>query len=599
MKTRISTSSSSIQLRVILDHDHLDRSSTTHTGQFVQDDVPLVRIAEYTCQQDNCHRQVAVLLPWIAIVPRITEYPRGTAALIMTGRMGCAFAVNPMFTSVFFGIRAPSYRETYRALSAQTAVLPLVRRSFRLPASMAAGEQEGAVANLPVKDKKETKSARPRRPKKSSDSEALKKALEKYEPVIGVEVHVQLATKTKAYCACSTRAAKTPNSNICPVCMGYPGALPVLNRRAVQLAAQAGMALNCDVSPSSRFDRKNYYYVDTAKNYQITQQHHPIAERGFLELATSGKRIAITRLHMEEDSAKMSHEGTKQSGGRLAESTYSLVDFNRAGVPLIEVVSEADIRSGVEAAEYGQELQRILRYIRASDCNMQDGSLRCDVNVSLRRKGDSTFGTKVELKNLNSFGSVQKSIEFEIERQAAILDDDGEVVQETRSWDEKKNKTATMRVKEGSADYRYFPEPDLPPLLISEDKMAQWRSLLPELPSERRARYMEKLGLSEYDAFLLTDDLRVASYFEEAVQRGATPKTCANWIMGDITKVLKAQKIDITECKLVPEHLAELVRLIEDGIINNKIAKDLIPELVVSGGSPAEIVKDRWVSVFA
>jgi aspartyl-tRNA(Asn)/glutamyl-tRNA(Gln) amidotransferase subunit B len=434
---------------------------------------------------------------------------------------------------------------------------------------------------------------RARREKKASQSAAFLAALEKYEPVIGIEVHVQLSTKTKAYCSCSTRMGRTANTNICPVCMGHPGSLPVLNRKTVQLAAQAAMALNCIVSPASRFDRKNYFYADTAKNYQITQQHAPIAEHGHLMLAAANKKVGITRLHMEEDSAKLSHEGPKGSSGRLSESTHSLIDFNRAGVPLIEIVSEPDIRSGAEAAEYGQELQRILRYIRASDCNMQDGSLRCDVNISIRAKGESELGTKVELKNLNSFGSVQKSIEFEIERQANLLDKECQVIQETRTWDEKENVTKTMRVKEGAADYRYFPEPDLPPLLLAPEVLRAWREELPELPAEKRLRFESKLGLSPYDACLLADDVTTANYFDETVGAGADPKKAANWIMGDITKILKMEKLSIAECKLSPSDLAELIKLIDEGIINGKIAKDILPEVVIKGGSPATLVRER------
>lgn len=436
-----------------------------------------------------------------------------------------------------------------------------------------------------------------KREKKNKASPGLLKALEKYEPIIGIEVHVQLSTKTKAYCNCATNAARTPNVNICPVCMGHPGALPVVNSKVVELAAKAGMAFGCEISKYSRFDRKNYYYVDTAKNYQITQDLYPIAEHGSLELASSGKKIGIQRLHMEEDSAKMSHVGTG-AGGRLTDSTHSLVDFNRSGVPLIEVVSNPDIRTGAEAAEYGQELQRILRYVGTSDCNMQDGSLRCDVNVSIRRKGSEEYGTRVELKNLNSFSAAQKSVDFEIERQASVLEGGSRVIMETRTWDEKTNETKTMRVKEGAADYRYFPEPDIPPLELSDNVLTEWREGMPELPNEKRLRYEKEYELSSYDAFLLADDIAVARYFEETIAARGDPKKAANWIMGDITKVLKSEKISIKLCKLSPESLAEMIGLIDGGIISGKIAKDLVPELVMKGGSPEQIVEERYVGRF-
>lgn len=447
------------------------------------------------------------------------------------------------------------------------------------------------VAAETQKKKSKKKGGSGRREKKSSASPGLLKALEKYEPVIGMEFHVQLATKTKAFCACSTASTRTPNLNVCPVCIGLPGALPVINAKVVELAAKAGLALGCKISNYSGFDRKNYYYVDTPKNYQITQDLYPIAENGSLQLPNSGKIIGVTRLHMEEDSAKMSHEGS--ASGAITDSTHSLIDFNRSGVPLIEIVSEPDIRSGAEAAEYGQELQRVLRYVGTSDCNMQDGSLRCDVNVSIRPKGSTEFGTKIELKNLNSFSSAQKSVDFEIERQAAILDAGGSLQMETRTWDEKTNETKTLRVKEGAADYRYFPEPDIPPLQLSDVEIEEWRAALPELPARKRERYQQDFGLSSYDAFLIADDAAVANYFETAIQAGGDPKQAANWIMGDITKVLKREKIGISLCKLTPEALAEVIKMIDNNTISGKIAKELVPELVCHGGSPVEIVEER------
>ena len=434
-----------------------------------------------------------------------------------------------------------------------------------------------------------------KREKKGSGSAALAAALEKYVPVIGVEVHVQLNTRTKAFCSCSTRKSLLPNVHICPTCMGHPGALPVFNKKVAELAAKAGMALGCEIAERSEFDRKNYYYADTAKNYQITQARFPIATNGMVELSAANKQIRIERLHIEEDSAKMTHEGD----GRLGDSTASYVDFNRAGIPLIEIVSAPDLSSGSEAAEYGQELQRILRHVGASDCNMQDGSLRCDVNVSIRPKTSTEYGTRVELKNLNSFASVAKSVDVEIERQAALLDGGSLVTQETRTWDEKEGKTILMRTKEESADYRYFPEPDLPPLIINSETLQEWRESLPELPSEKRQRFREDYGLSEYDAFLLADDVNIAMYLDDTVALGTDAKAAANWIMGDITKVLKHDKISINECKLRPTQLAELVSLIDNGTISGKIAKDLIIELVTQGGEPVRIVEERDLAMIS
>ncbi len=434
-----------------------------------------------------------------------------------------------------------------------------------------------------------------KREKKGSGSAALAAALEKYEPIIGVEVHVQLSTRTKAYCSCSTRKSLVANVNVCPTCMGHPGALPVFNVAVAELAAKAGMALGCTIANRSEFDRKNYYYADTAKNYQITQARMPIAANGAVELSAAGKQVRVERLHIEEDSAKMTHEGD----GRLGDSTASYVDFNRAGIPLIEIVSAPDLRSGGEAAEYGQELQRILRHVGASDCNMQDGSLRCDVNVSIRPRDQEAFGTRVELKNLNSFASVAKSVDVEIERQAALLDAGGAVTQETRTWDEKEGRTILMRSKEGSADYRYFPEPDLPPLIIDDETLQGWRESMPELPADKRRRFREAYGLSEYDAFLLADDVDVANYLDDTVAAGADPKAASNWIMGDITKVLKHDKIHIDDCKLRPVQLAQLVRLIENGTISGKIAKELIIELVTEGGEPATIIEERDLAMIS
>jgi len=446
------------------------------------------------------------------------------------------------------------------------------------------------------------------REKADSTSPELAAALEKYQPVIGIEVHVQLATASKAFCGCATAPSRLPNNHVCPVCLGHPGSLPRLNARMVELAAKAGMALNCAVHPVSVFDRKNYFYADTPKNYQISQYDRPLATGGHVTLG-SGKRIGVTRLHVEEDSGKMSHQG---GGGSVTDAAYSLIDYNRAGVGLAEIVSEPEMRSGAEAAEYGRELQRVLRYAGVTDGNMQDGSLRCDVNVSLRRRPppasvadaaaaaaalDATpFGTKVEVKNVNSFAAVHRGVEFEITRQAAVLDAGGVLPQETRTWDDKSASTILLRVKEGDADYRYFPEPDLPPLTLSAATLAAWRAGLPELPAEKRARYVADLGLSEYDAWVLADDEGTARYFDDVVAAGADAKAAANWVMGDLLKEVRAAKVEsVPACALRPAALAEMVVMITEGVISGKIAKGLLPELVVSGGSPAAMVEERYV----
>mmetsp|Transcript_9258 Transcript_9258/g.40508 ORF Transcript_9258/g.40508 Transcript_9258/m.40508 type:complete len:535 (-) Transcript_9258:921-2525(-) len=430
------------------------------------------------------------------------------------------------------------------------------------------------------------------RQKKSSTSQGYLDALEKYEPVVGIEVHAQLATKTKAFCSCSTKESKLPNTNVCPVCMGHPGTLPVLNKSVVDLAIKAGLALNCEIAKFSKFDRKNYFYPDTPKNYQISQYDIPIAEHGSLDLPVSGCTVGITRLHMEEDAGKLTHMGS--GSGRIADSTHSLVDYNRSGTALIEIVSEPDLRSGVQAAEYGQELQKVLRFIGASDCNMQDGSLRLDVNVSIREKGASEFGTKIEIKNLNSFGSVQKSIEHEIERQAAALNAGEKLQQETRFWDEKGLKTLLMRVKEGEADYRYFPEPDIPPLKVSDEVLQSVKDAIPELPNVRRKRYQETYGLSDYDAMLMSDDKETSDFFEQSVDLGGNPKTVANLLLAEVTLARKDLKMKtLSSSKLTPQSLADLVKLREDGLIGSKVIKALVPELVKDGGDPVAIVEER------
>ncbi|XZN99776.1 MAG: Asp-tRNA(Asn)/Glu-tRNA(Gln) amidotransferase subunit GatB [Microcoleus sp.] len=417
-----------------------------------------------------------------------------------------------------------------------------------------------------------------------------------YEAVIGLETHCQLSTKTKIFSSSSTEFGGVPNTNIDPICMGMPGVLPVLNEKVLEYAVKAGLALHCEIAPYSKFDRKQYFYPDLPKNYQISQFDLPIATNGWLEIElvdeagnSTRKKIGITRLHMEEDAGKLVHGGSD----RLSGSTYSMVDYNRAGVPLIEIVSEPDLRSGAEAAEYGQELRRIVRYIGVGDGNMQEGSLRCDVNISVRPVGRKEFGTKVEIKNMNSFNAIERAIDYEIERQIQALENGETIFQETRLWDENKQCTFSMRMKEGASDYRYFPEPDLPPIEVSRAQLADWQAQLPELPAIKRHRYETQLSLSPYDARVLTDDKAVAEYFEEAIAAGAAPKQAANWVMGDITAYLKNEQLAIAKIPFKPDNLAELLKLIETGTISGKIAKDILPELLAKGGSPQQLVESK------
>ena len=418
-----------------------------------------------------------------------------------------------------------------------------------------------------------------------------------YEAIIGLETHCQLNTRSKIFCSCPTNFDSPPNTNVCPVCLGYPGVLPVLNQEVLASAVKLGLAIDGKITPHSKFDRKQYFYPDLPKNYQISQYDLPIVEQGQLEIEivdkktkeVSRKIIGITRLHMEEDAGKLVHAGSE----RLSGSTHSLVDFNRTGVPLLEIVSEPDLRTGAEAAEYAQELRRLVRYLGISDGNMQEGSLRCDVNISVRKKGAKKFGTKVEIKNMNSFSAIQKAIEYEIDRQIEAIKNGELILQETRLWEEATQRTISMRKKEGSSDYRYFPEPDLPPLEVSPEQLKAWAEELPELPARKRRRYEEEFGLSAYDARVLTDDRTVAEYFETAVIAGANAKLVANWISQDIAAYLNNNKLTITEIALQASDLAELVKLIETGTISGKIAKEILPELLSQGGSPKALVEKK------
>lgn len=420
-----------------------------------------------------------------------------------------------------------------------------------------------------------------------------------YEAVIGLETHCQLSTDTKIFCNCSTTFGADPNHQVCPICMGMPGVLPVLNETVLEYAVKAGRALNCEIAKYSKFDRKQYFYPDLPKNYQVSQYDLPIAEHGWLEIEivdeqgeATCKKIGITRLHMEEDAGKLVHGGSD----RLAGSTHSLVDFNRTGVPLIEIVSEPDMRTGLEAAEYAQEIRRIVRYLGVSDGNMQEGSLRCDVNISVRPRGQKEFGTKVEIKNMNSFSAIQRAIDYEIARQIEAIESGEPIIQETRLWEEGAQRTIGMRSKEGSSDYRYFPEPDLTPIEVAPSLLKQWQSELPELPAAKRHRYEEEIGLSPYDTRILTDDHAITQYFEMTLKAGASAKQVANWLMGDITGYLNNENLSITDIALTPEALAELIQLIEANTISGKIAKELLPELLVKGGSPKDLVEKQGLT---
>jgi len=423
-----------------------------------------------------------------------------------------------------------------------------------------------------------------------------------WEAVIGLETHVQLGTASKIFTAASTAFGDDPNTHVDPVVFGLPGTLPVLNQKVLEYAVKAAMALNLKIAAHSKFDRKQYFYPDLPKNYQISQYDEPIAEDGWIEVevAEKGKEtylktIGIERLHMEEDAGKLVHAGSD----RLAGSSHSLVDYNRAGVALAEIVSKPDLRTGREAAEYASEIRRIMRYIGVSDGNMQEGSLRCDVNISVRRGPDAPFGTKVEIKNMNSFSAIQRACEYEIQRQIKAYEAGEPVVQETRLWDEGKQLTKSMRSKEGASDYRYFPDPDLGPIEVSAAQREAWRAELPELPAAKRHRYAEQLGLSIYDARVLTDERPMAHYFEAAVASGADPKALANWITGDIAAHVNANRLSYTELPLRPEQLAEMVALIEGGTISGKIAKEILPELLEKGGSAKAIVEARGLGMIS
>ena len=423
-----------------------------------------------------------------------------------------------------------------------------------------------------------------------------------WEVVIGLETHVQLGTQSKIFTSASTNFGDDPNTHIDPVVCGLPGTLPVLNKKVLEYAVKAAMALNLKIAAHSKFDRKQYFYPDLPKNYQISQFDEPIAEDGWIEVevAEKGKetyikKIGIERLHMEEDAGKLVHAGSDQLSG----STHSLVDYNRAGVALAEIVSKPDLRTGREAAEYAAEIRRIMRYLGVSDGNMQEGSLRCDVNISVRPTVNDPFGTKVEIKNMNSFSAIQKACEYEIKRQIKAYESGEEVKQETRLWDEGKQLTKSMRSKEGSSDYRYFPDPDLGPIEVSYALKEKWRSELPELPAAKRNRYAADLGLSIYDARVLTDESSMAKYFEKVVDEGGAPKSSANWITGDMAAFIKSNRLSFDQLLFKPNELAEMLKMIDIGEISGKIAKEILPELLTKGGSPKQLVKERGLGMIS
>lgn len=408
----------------------------------------------------------------------------------------------------------------------------------------------------------------------------------KYETVIGLEVHVELHTNSKIFCGCSTEFGAPPNTHTCPICLGHPGVLPVLNRQAVEYAIKAAMALNCTIGDVSRFDRKNYFYPDSPKAYQISQNDQPIGLNGWIDIEVDGKtkRIGITRLHLEEDAGKLTHV----DGGYA-----SLVDFNRVGTPLVEIVSEPDISSPEEAKAYLEKIRAIMQYCDVSDVKMEEGSLRCDANISLRPWGQKELGTKAELKNMNSFRGVQRGLEYEEYRQSETLDEGGVIVQETRRWDEAQGKTLSMRGKEQAHDYRYFPDPDLVTVRISDEWKETVRATIPELPDARKARYTSEYGLPDYDAGVITASKPLADFFEDSLNYTKDAKSVANWIMGDLMGYLNANNLELSQVKITGQGLGEMIGLIEKGTISSKIAKTVFKAMLETGKLPQAIVEEQ------
>ena len=412
----------------------------------------------------------------------------------------------------------------------------------------------------------------------------------KYEAVIGLEIHCELKTKTKIFCGCATGFGAEQNTHVCPVCLGLPGVLPTVNKRVVEFGIKAGLATNCTINKYSKFDRKNYYYPDLPKNWQTSQYDLPIAEHGWVDIDVDGekKRSRLTRIHMEEDAGKLVHSGTT-----IKDSATSNVDYNRTGVPLLEIVSEPDLRSAEEARAYMEKIKAIMEYIDVSNCRMEEGNLRADINVSLRPAGTEELGTRTEMKNINSFKNLEDAINYEIERQQEVLEDGGHIVQETRTFDPARGITLSMRSKENAHDYRYMPEPDLPPIVTSEETIEKYRSELPELPDARRARLEKEYGLSDYDAGIITSSRAMAEYFDAVVATGADPKLAANWIMGDLAKNLNEDGIDIAKSPVSAERLGKMIGLIMKDTISGKIAKKVFKEMWTNEDDPEKIVKDK------
>jgi aspartyl-tRNA(Asn)/glutamyl-tRNA(Gln) amidotransferase subunit B len=411
--------------------------------------------------------------------------------------------------------------------------------------------------------------------------------MSRYETVIGLEVHAQLKTNTKIFCSCSTKFGNEPNENVCAVCSGMPGVLPVLNEKVAEYASKMGLATNCEINQKSVFARKNYFYPDLPKGYQISQFELPICEHGHVDIEIDGekKRIGVTRIHMEEDAGKNIHS---------AADNASFVDLNRTGVPLIEIVSEPDMRSAEEAVAYLKEVRSVLLYLGICDGNLEEGSFRCDANISIRPYGQEEFGTRAELKNLNSFKNIKKAIDYEVERQIDVIEDGDEVVQETRLYNVDKGTTHSMRGKEEAHDYRYFPDPDLVPLVLKDEWIAQWQSELPELPSDKRERFMDEYKLADYDAALVTNELAVANYYEAVVEAyGGEAKKVTNWVAGELLPYCNDVEVEVGDVKLTPEKMAALLKLVDDGTISVKIGKDVFRDLCESGDEPAEYVKAK------